>query len=67
MEENNSKFVLKVSNTSEEIILSKDNYLKYLNNILERQVKNEQYEECSTTRDMINDISNSFEKTEVGV
>ena len=66
MEEKNNKFVLNVSNTDEEIVLSKDNYLKYLNNILERQVKNEQYEECSTTRDLINNISNSFEKTEVG-
>jgi len=46
MVENNSKFVLNVSNTGEEIILSKDNYLKYLNCILERQVNNEQYEEC---------------------
>ena len=66
MVENNSKFVLNVSNTGEEIILSKDNYLKYLNCILERQVNNEQYEECSTTKDIINNISNSFEKTEVG-
>ena len=66
MEEKNNKIVLNVSNTDEEIILSKDNYLKYLNNILYRQVNDEQYEECSTTRDLINNISNSFEKTDVG-
>jgi len=66
MGENNNKFVLNVSNTGEEIVLSKDNYLKYLNNILEQQVSDEQYEECSKTRDLINSISNSFEKTEVG-
>ena len=66
MEEKNNKFVLNVSNTDEKIILSKDNYLKYLNNILERQVNDEQYEKCSITKDLINNISNSFEKTEVG-
>lgn len=55
--EMNNNFELNVSNTGEKITLSKDNYLKYLKQILERQINDEEYDECLKTQHLINKIN----------